>query len=513
MASPDLQPARGRSLLGRARPLLLARFLTAVVTIVLPMVLTRLLDPAAFGTYKQVWLVASTLHLIVPMGIVQSLYYFVPREPERRAAFIAQTVVVTTAAGAAAALLVLAARPLVAQIQNPALTAAVPWIAALTFFLLAGSALDAAYTSLGRITEGALVRAVSDIGRGLAGVVGGLATSSVTGVLAGLAAASAARAILTWILLLRGSAERRPSGALLRRQLAYALPFGAAALLFVPQQNFHQYAVAASVTAAAFAVYSVAIFHLAVIDILYTPISEVLQLGLAEADRRGDRGAGLALFHEAVSQLAVLLIPIGALLFAVAPALVQFLFTERYLGAVPLMRISLVALLVATLPLDGVLRAHAQRRFMLGSSAVKLSLTIPAVLAGLRLGGTAGALVGWLAVEAAVRLAQLARAGRLFGAGAAHILPWRKLAVMAVAAGLAAPLAAWTVGAVPGPVIARLVAAGLAFTAVYAALVVAGGAAPVKLAARAAMRFNAATWRRLLPRPASPPRSPPPAAS
>jgi O-antigen/teichoic acid export membrane protein len=512
MPTPDLQPARGRSLLGRARPLLVARFLTAVLTIVLPMVLTRLLDPAAFGTYKQVWLVASTLHLTVPMGIVQSLYYFVPREPERRAAFIAQTVVATTVAGAVAAVLVLASRPLVAQVQNPDLVAAVPWIAALTFFLLAGSALDAAYTSLGRITQGAVVRAVSDIGRGLAGVVGGLATSSVTGVFAGLAAASAARALLTWILLLRGSASR-PSGALLRRQLAYALPFGAAALLFVPQQYFHQYAVAASVPAAAFAIYSVAIFHLAVIDILYTPISEVLQLGLAEADRRGERGAGLELFHEAVSQLAVLLLPIAALLFAVAPDVVRFLFTERYLAAAPLMRLSLVALVLAALPLDGVLRAHAQRRFMVLSSGAKLLLTVPAVLLGLRFAGTAGALGSWLAVEWAVRLAQLVRAGRLFGAGPAHLLPWKQLAVMTLAAALAGLLAAGTLSVVPGPLLMRLIAAGVAFTFVYGALVLALGAAPAKLAAKSAMRFNAAAWRRLFPRAAPPPRSPPPAAS
>ena len=512
MATPATTAPRERSLLGRARPLLLARFLTAVLTIVLPMVLTRLLHPAEFGTYKQVWLVASTLHLMVPMGIVQSLYYFVPREPERRAAFIAQTVVATTLAGAAAALLVLASRPLLGRVQNPELVAALPWIAALTFFLLAGSALDAAYTSLGRITQGALVRAVSDIGRGLAGVVGGLLTSSVSGVLAGLAAASAARAIFTWILFVREPGSR-PSLALLRRQLAYALPFGAAALLFVPQQYFHQYAVAASVTAAAFAVYSVATFHLAVIDILYTPVSEVLQLGLAEADRRGDRGAGLALFHEAVEQLAVLLLPIAGLHFAVAPTVVSFLFTERYMGAVPLMRLSLVALALAALPLDGVLRAHAQRRFMLTSSAAKLGLTVPAVLLGLRVAGPAGALGGWLAVEWGVRLAQLVRAGRLFGASPLQLLPWRKLAAMVVAVGVASPLAAWTVGIVPGPQLARLFAAGLVFTVAYVALVLVGGGVPVKLAAKAAIRFNAAAWRRPLPRTDPPPRPPPPAAS
>jgi hypothetical protein len=112
-----------------------------------------------------------------------------------------------------------------------------------------------------------------------------------------------------------------------------------------------------------------------------------------------------------------------------------------------------------------------------------------------------------------VRLTQLVRAGRLFGASAARLLPWKSLAVMGAAAALAGPLAALTVRVAPGPLLVRLLAAGFAFTVVYAALVFAGGAAPVKLAARSVMRFNAAAWRRLLPRPAPPPRSPPPAAS
>ena len=46
-----------------------------------------------------------------------------------------------------------------------------------------------------------------------------------------------------------------PSTGALRRQLAYALPFGAAMALNVPQQLSHQYAVALVVPPAMFAIY------------------------------------------------------------------------------------------------------------------------------------------------------------------------------------------------------------------------------------------------------------------
>src|SRR5207302_4594466 len=79
----------------------------------------------------------------------------------------------------------------------------------------------------------------------------------------------------------------------LRRQLAYALPFGAAFALIIPQQQFHSYLVSASVTAAAFAVYAVGCFQLPIVDMLYTPVSEILQLGIAEHEAKGDNEGAL----------------------------------------------------------------------------------------------------------------------------------------------------------------------------------------------------------------------------
>ena len=47
----------------------------------IPVVLARIFDQAAFGTYKQLFLIYATLYGLAQLGAAESLYYFVPREP------------------------------------------------------------------------------------------------------------------------------------------------------------------------------------------------------------------------------------------------------------------------------------------------------------------------------------------------------------------------------------------------------------------------------------------------
>ena len=65
-----------------------------------------------------------------------------------------------------------------------------------------------------------------------------------------------------------------------------------------------------------------------------------------------------------------------AVLFVVAPKLISFLFTDRYLEAVPIFRLAIVSIPLAALPLDGVMRARAQNKFVLGVSVLKLALGV-----------------------------------------------------------------------------------------------------------------------------------------
>jgi O-antigen/teichoic acid export membrane protein len=450
---------------------MLARLTGAALTFAVPLVLARVLVPASYGTFKQGWLLSQTLQLVLPLGLTQSLYYFVPREPAARDRYVAQTLWVTMALGALSAVLILAGAPLVvARFENPELGRNLPWVAAFTAFTLAGSPLDVAWNASGRTGAAALARVATEAGRGAFMIAGALLGGSVTGVFAGIAAASLLRAVICAAVLFRRHGVRFDAASL-RRQAAYAIPFGFAFLLIVPQQQFHQYAVAAVVSAGAFAVYSVGTFQLPLVDVLYTPVSELLQIGLAEAEGAGrPPRAGLALFHEAVLQLSFAFIPLTGLLLVVGPELVVFLFSERYRAAGPFFRLAVISVALAALPLDGVMRARAQNRFMVGLSAAKLAATLLLVTAGLKAMGERGALLGWIVVEALARAAMLVQSARVFEVPLRSVLPARALLRQLAATAAGAPVAWLALRAMPGPALVRLGASGLAFTAAYLGL-------------------------------------------
>jgi hypothetical protein len=405
------------------------------------------------------------------MGLTQSLYFFVPREPAARDRIVAQTLWAHAALGLLAAALVLAGRGLLAaKFKNPELDQLLGWVAAFTGLFVAGSPLDIAWNASGRIGASAIARLLTEVLRSGALVAGALLGGTVHAALVGMTVATGARAVLGFALLARdhGLAVSAP---LLRRQFAYALPFGVAFLLVVPQQQFHQYAVSAAVGAAAFAVYSVGTFQLPVVDVLYTPISELLQIGLAECDgaRRPSR-AGLRLFHEAVSQLSFAFLPLAGLLLVVAPALIEVVFSRVYLPAVPLFRLSVLPIVLAALPLDGVMRARAQNRFVLVLSALKLAATAPLVLGGLSALGPLGAFLGWVCAEALARAAMLVRAASLFDVPLSQVLPARALARQSLCTAFAMGPSFFALQVTPGPLLARLAVSGTVFALAYLGL-------------------------------------------
>src|SRR4029079_13921750 len=117
-----------------------------------------------------------------------------------------------------------------------------------------------------------------------------------------------------------------------------------------------------AVSPEAFALYAVGCFQLPIIDLLYTPTSEVLMDRLAELERENRREQGVVAFREATAKLSFAFLPAAAFLFASAPEFIAALFGPRFLPAAPLFRVSVIGVALATLPLDGALRARGETR-------------------------------------------------------------------------------------------------------------------------------------------------------
>src|SRR4051812_13321540 len=419
-----------KGIMRQAGPLLLARGAATVLGFGLPLLLVRLLDQSSFGVYKQVWLVASTAFLMLQMGLTASLYYFLPRRDGKGAAYLTQSLATVSVFGALGALGIYCARfALARHFSTPELADFAVPMAILTFTMTATTPLEPALLASGKVKLSAATNFTSEIVRVVASLVPLLLGYGLKGFFWAYVFHGVLRLVACAVLLAK-SGGPRIDWKLFGAQLAYALPFGAAILFDTPQRNLHLWAVGGTVGAAAFAIYSQGCFQIPIVNLLYQPISDVLQVRLNEP---GGRAHGVHLFHDANLRLAGLLLPFTALMIAAGSLFIPGLFTHLYDASIPIFRVAVLSALFAALPLEAVLRATGLTRYMFNVFFWRLLVTAAFVFTGLHFFGMMGAICGHVVAEAMVRSAMLDRIRRELGATWREILPWGELGNLLVA--------------------------------------------------------------------------------
>src|SRR4051812_31298166 len=152
---PPVSNSQPRSNGGTA-PLIAARFLAAGITFAIPLVLARAMNLEEYGTYKQLFLVAGTLHCMLPLGMAQSLYFFVPRSSDPRPYLFQTYLFMLIAAALGAAGLIAFAGPISSALSNPGLYD-YRWLTGLYLVgLMGGYPLELSLTSQGKTKQSAL---------------------------------------------------------------------------------------------------------------------------------------------------------------------------------------------------------------------------------------------------------------------------------------------------------------------------------------------------------------------
>jgi O-antigen/teichoic acid export membrane protein len=391
--------SRWSSPLGPAGPLIGARLLSATFSISIPLVLARTLPLAEYGTYKQLWLVSMMVAAVLPVGMAQSLYYFVPRSEERRA-YLGQTFLFLAGAGALGGLAMWSAGPWIAgALSNPGLLEHGAELAAFTALHVAASPLEASLTSRGRVKTAAGTYLVSDALKAAVLVIPTVTGFGLHGMMLGLIAHAGLRLAASWTLILAIEGDTLLDRRLLREQLLYALPFGAAIAFSIPQQYAHQLIVAHVVGPAVFAIYAAGVFELPFIDLFYTPTGEMLMVQVGELDRAGRRSEAVLAFRDAVERLAALLLPPIFFIWGVAPTFITTVFGAKFAGAIPVFRIALFVMPLAIWPLDAMLRARGETRHILVSYVLKAAVSIPLAWFAVTRAGLSGAVASYLFAE------------------------------------------------------------------------------------------------------------------
>jgi O-antigen/teichoic acid export membrane protein len=452
--------------------LMTGRALAFAGTFLIPLVLARTFDQAQFGTYKQLLLLFATLFAVAPLGMAESLYYFVPGQPQRAGRYVANATLFLLAAALFVVAFLAACGPRVAAaLANAAAGGYLVPLGVFTGLMLVAAPLETLMIARQRYRTAASTYALSDLARAALFALPAALTGSLGWLLAGAILFAALRLGCTLAYLLREfGRDLRLDTSALRSQLRYALPFGAAALVEIAQGTYHQYAVSFRLGAAAFALYSVGCLQVPLVDFIAGPAGIVAMVRMAEM--RGDGPAVLQLWHDTTRQLAMVFVPLVALLELVAGDLIVTLYTPLYAASVPIFRVWCLTILLSVLQTDAVLRVHAQTRFILVLNLLRLALIASTVAWSLRTLGLPGAALAAVAALALAKTLALARLRPLLGAGLAGLLPWGTLARIggvAVAAAVPALFVRAELDAAPW---ARLMAAATAYALAYAALAV-----------------------------------------
>jgi O-antigen/teichoic acid export membrane protein len=469
---PATEP-KNSSILKPALLLMFSRTLAFTATFFIPVVLARIFDPTQFGTYKQLFLVQSTVYLVGQIGMASSLYYFLPLAPRDAGRYLANALMFLTAAGmAGCGAVVLGAPQLAHWLNNPELSRHLPWIGLYVLFTIPAATFEIVLISRGRYLWAGAAYTLSDFARAAASILPVLLFHDLEWLLKANVAAAALRLIIAMVYF-RGEfgASLRPDPALLRKQLAYTLPFGLAILVEILQYNLPQYAVSHLTSAATFAIFAVGCLSIPLVDFAASPTSDVMMVKMQESLAEGRLRSALDIWHDTTYKLSLLFFPLVALVLVMARELILLLFTAKYAASIPIFVVWSLLILLATLQVDGVMRVFAQTRLILALNIMRLAIIGGLIQWSLSAFQLMGPVLVILLATVAFKSAALLRMRALMEVRLRELLPWGSLAGLAGVSIGSAAIAFVVKSQLHARPLIVLAAAASAYFATYIALV------------------------------------------
>ncbi len=471
--TPTTDKPGNESVFKPALLLMCGRTLALAATFFIPIALARIFNPAQFGTYKQLFLVFSTVYLIAQLGMATSLYYFIPQAPRAAGRYAANSLIFLGIAGFICLAGIVVGAPRIAHsLSNPELTAYLPWMGAYVLFMMMSSALEIVLISRRRYIGASATYAISDMGRALALTLPVLLFRSMEGMLLGAVAVAFLRAVATFCYFKREfGADFVPDRALLRQQLAYALPFSAAVLIEILQASIPQYVVSWLYDPATFAIFAVGCLQIPLVDVAASPTSDVMMVTMQERLAEGRLRAVRDIWIHTTEKLSLLFFPLSIFAVVSARQIVTLLYTQKYLASVPIFAVWSTLIMLSALQVDGVMRVFAQTRFLLALNIMRFLIIAGLIRWSLAVFHLTGPVIVVLLSMIAFKLAALLRMRKLLEIGIGELMPWRNLTAILGASGCAGAGAMAVESQMHAPKAVILFAMGAAFTAIYAALV------------------------------------------
>lgn len=341
--------------------LLFSKVVGLVFAFLLPLLVVRFLNRENVGVYRQSFLVITNATSFLSLGFAMSAYYFLSREIEKRASAIANILLFHLVTGGLAFIVLLFFPQILGSIfQSPEMIHLAPLIGAVIWIWIFSTFLETVAVANRDVRQATIFIIFAQISKTL------FLTSAVVvfQTVESLLYAALFQGIVQTLILLFYLRSNFPNyhRAFNRKffgeHLVYALPFGFAGVLWMLQNDIHNYFVGYRFGEADFAVYAYGCFQLPLISMVVESVGAVLIPRMSELELAGDKEEMIRLAARSMEKLALVCLPFFVFLFITAEVFVVTLFTREYRQSIPIFQINLLLIPFFILVSDPIIRAY-----------------------------------------------------------------------------------------------------------------------------------------------------------
>ena len=377
----------------------IGKILAMLAQFIMPLFLTRYLTKQDYGLYSQFYLIFGFLLSIFGMGMPSSLYFFYPKSSDKeKNSLVWGTYLMLIVVGLICCGVFMI--PYVSHyiINNELLERYVFIISACVFLAMPSLMVDPLSVVRKDKLLAIFYHPSEIICKIILVIIFALLFKSLTAIFYGILILQFILFSLTLVYIIHHYhlSFGDLSLDLLKKQIAYSLPFGIAVILNTFAGRFDKLISISYLTAEEYATYSIAFFGVPGIMQIYDSLCQVNVTNMARLYKENNLGGVLSEYKSFVIKTLSFSLPVILVVFVYSPQIIELLFSSKYLDSVPFFRIYILTFILGMFGSGTILRAINRTKLSMKAYLISVLITIPLTILLVKHNGI------WGAISAAV---------------------------------------------------------------------------------------------------------------
>ena len=388
----------------------MGRVTALALTFLVPIVLVRIFSKHEYGQYAQFTLLVNFFFRILQFGFRLSLYYFLPEDRANQRFYVINTTIFLAISGLLALFIFIIFHDSIAGLFSaPELSPLLPLCGLVMLFMLVSCTFEPILVVQSKAAQASLILVVSEAVNGIC-VIGFVLIyqtifSAVLGVLCYSLIRFAAYFIFIWKNF--GIHFDKNNFKFMKRQLQYILPTGLSGIISNTHRRIDKLILAALFSPEIYAIYSVGMLKVPLLDTLFTSVGEVVLPRAVQMLRNKQIEQFLDLWRKILVRFSYVGFGAFFVIQLVAYDLFTLFFTIKYESGVPIFRIATFIVFGKMLQYGIILRSIGETGAILKSNVMAFVIAIPLTFVLVSHLGASGAAISALSAYFINAVAQL----------------------------------------------------------------------------------------------------------